>query len=113
MTAIIHFDGTLHVVIASEAKQSFTHKKRYLLKGVCEKTYKKRSFYGEILERGTLSKSDLPVITMALMRDSSTPEGFSQVSGWQRHGIFWRFSIDADIFGKLILCNIQKICILK
>ncbi|KKO19017.1 MAG: hypothetical protein BROFUL_02311 [Candidatus Brocadia fulgida] len=49
MTATMHFDGTRHVVIASEAKQSFTHKKRYLLKGVCEKTYKKRSFYGEIL----------------------------------------------------------------
>ena len=44
MTATMHFDGTLHVVIASEAKQSFTHKKRHLLKGVCEKTYKKRSF---------------------------------------------------------------------
>ncbi|KKO20469.1 MAG: hypothetical protein BROFUL_00800, partial [Candidatus Brocadia fulgida] len=27
MTATMHFDGTLHVVIASEAKQSFTHKK--------------------------------------------------------------------------------------
>ncbi|MCC6325032.1 MAG: hypothetical protein IT420_05230, partial [Candidatus Brocadia sp.] len=39
MTATMHFDGTLHVVIASEAKQSFTHKKRHLLKGVCEKTY--------------------------------------------------------------------------
>ncbi|OQY98484.1 MAG: hypothetical protein B6D35_11970 [Candidatus Brocadia sp. UTAMX2] len=45
MTAIMHFDGTLHVVAASEAKQSFTHKKRCLLKGVCGKTYKKRSFY--------------------------------------------------------------------
>ncbi|UJS19534.1 MAG: hypothetical protein L3J18_11535 [Candidatus Brocadia sp.] len=44
MTATMHFDGTLHVVIASEAKQSFTHKKRYLLKGVCEKTYKKKKF---------------------------------------------------------------------
>ncbi|KKO19229.1 MAG: hypothetical protein BROFUL_02073, partial [Candidatus Brocadia fulgida] len=43
------FDGTRHVVIASKAKQSFTHKKRYLLKGVCEKTYKKRSFYTVIL----------------------------------------------------------------
>ncbi|MCC6324543.1 MAG: hypothetical protein IT420_02660 [Candidatus Brocadia sp.] len=32
MTPTMHFDGTLHVVIASEAKQSFTHKKRYLLK---------------------------------------------------------------------------------
>ncbi|MCE7912942.1 MAG: hypothetical protein DYG84_14685 [Candidatus Brocadia sp. AMX3] len=32
------------VVIASEAKQSFTHKKRYLLKGVCEKTYRKKKF---------------------------------------------------------------------
>ncbi len=32
MTPTLHFDGTLHVVIASEAKQSFTHKKRYLLK---------------------------------------------------------------------------------
>ncbi len=42
MTATMHFDDTLHVVIASEAKQSFTHKKRYLLKGVCEKTYKKK-----------------------------------------------------------------------
>jgi hypothetical protein len=41
MTATMHFDGTRHVVIASEAKQSFTHKKRYLLKGVYEKTYKK------------------------------------------------------------------------
>ncbi|UJS20341.1 MAG: hypothetical protein L3J18_15815 [Candidatus Brocadia sp.] len=49
MTATMHFDGTRHVVIASEAKQSFTHKKRYLLKGVCEKTYKKRSFYWVIL----------------------------------------------------------------
>ncbi|KKO18627.1 MAG: hypothetical protein BROFUL_02664 [Candidatus Brocadia fulgida] len=49
MTATMHFDGTRHVVIASEAKQSFTHKKRYLLKGVCEKTYKKRSFYTVIL----------------------------------------------------------------
>ncbi|MCC6325809.1 MAG: hypothetical protein IT420_09250, partial [Candidatus Brocadia sp.] len=35
---------TLHVVIASEAKQSFTHKKRHLLKEVCEKTYKKKKF---------------------------------------------------------------------
>jgi hypothetical protein len=26
MTATMHFDGTLHVVIASEAKQSFSHK---------------------------------------------------------------------------------------
>ncbi|MBV6517452.1 MAG: hypothetical protein HCAMLNBO_00001 [Candidatus Brocadia fulgida] len=42
MTATMHFDDTLHVVIASEAKQSFTHKKRYLLKGVCEKTYKRK-----------------------------------------------------------------------
>ncbi|OQY98573.1 MAG: hypothetical protein B6D35_11775 [Candidatus Brocadia sp. UTAMX2] len=49
MTATMHFDGTLHVVIASEAKQSFTHKKRYLLKGAYEKTYKKRSFYTVIL----------------------------------------------------------------
>ncbi|MCC6326076.1 MAG: hypothetical protein L3J18_15145 [Candidatus Brocadia sp.] len=49
MTATMHFDGTRHVVIASEAKQSFTHKKRHLLKGVCEKTYKKRSFYTVIL----------------------------------------------------------------
>ncbi|MCE7910680.1 MAG: hypothetical protein DYG84_02915 [Candidatus Brocadia sp. AMX3] len=32
MTVTMHFDGTRHVVIASEAKQSFTHKKRYLLK---------------------------------------------------------------------------------
>ncbi|UJS19961.1 MAG: hypothetical protein L3J18_13785 [Candidatus Brocadia sp.] len=32
MTPTMHFDGTLHVVIASEAKQSFAHKKRYLLK---------------------------------------------------------------------------------
>ncbi|UJS19868.1 MAG: hypothetical protein L3J18_13310 [Candidatus Brocadia sp.] len=44
MTATMHFDGTLHVVIASEAKQSFTHKKRHLLKEVCEKTYKKKKF---------------------------------------------------------------------
>ncbi|KKO20834.1 MAG: hypothetical protein BROFUL_00447, partial [Candidatus Brocadia fulgida] len=49
MTATMHFDGTLHVVIASETKQSFTHKKRYLLKEVCEKTYKKRSSYTVIL----------------------------------------------------------------
>ncbi len=41
MTATMHFDGTRHVVIASEAKQSFPHKKRHILKGVCEKTYKK------------------------------------------------------------------------
>ncbi|RIJ93224.1 MAG: hypothetical protein DCC43_13220, partial [Candidatus Brocadia sp.] len=27
-----------------EAKQSFTHKKRYLLKGAYEKTYKKKKF---------------------------------------------------------------------
>ncbi|MDG5996638.1 MAG: hypothetical protein E3K33_06665 [Candidatus Brocadia sp.] len=44
MTLAMHFDGTLHVVIASEAKQSFTHKKRYLLKGVCEKTHRKKKF---------------------------------------------------------------------
>ncbi|MBV6519727.1 MAG: hypothetical protein HCAMLNBO_02621 [Candidatus Brocadia fulgida] len=44
MTVTMHFDGTLHVVIASEAKQSFTHKKRYLLKGAYEKTYKKKKF---------------------------------------------------------------------
>ncbi|UJS21757.1 MAG: hypothetical protein L3J18_05460 [Candidatus Brocadia sp.] len=44
MTATMHFDGTRHVVIASEAKQSFTHKNRYLLKVVCEKTYKKKKF---------------------------------------------------------------------
>ncbi|MCC6325706.1 MAG: hypothetical protein L3J18_09920 [Candidatus Brocadia sp.] len=44
MTATMHFDGTRHVVIASEAKQSFPHKKRHLLKGVCEKTYRKKKF---------------------------------------------------------------------
>ncbi|MCC6325211.1 MAG: hypothetical protein IT420_06165 [Candidatus Brocadia sp.] len=44
MTVTMHFDGTRHVVIASEAKQSFTHKKRYLLKGAYEKTYKKKKF---------------------------------------------------------------------
>ncbi|MCC6324833.1 MAG: hypothetical protein L3J18_17775 [Candidatus Brocadia sp.] len=44
MTATMHFDGTRHVVIASEAKQSFTHKNRCLLKVVCEKTYKKKKF---------------------------------------------------------------------
>ncbi|MCE7911730.1 MAG: hypothetical protein DYG84_08355 [Candidatus Brocadia sp. AMX3] len=36
MTATMHFE--------SEAKQSFTHKKRYLLKRVCEKTYRKKKF---------------------------------------------------------------------
>ncbi|KKO18242.1 MAG: hypothetical protein DCC43_04545 [Candidatus Brocadia sp.] len=55
MTATIHFDGTLHVVIASEAKQSFTHKKQYLLKGVCEKTYKKKRFLYSTTIRRTLS----------------------------------------------------------
>ncbi|UJS21252.1 MAG: hypothetical protein L3J18_02780 [Candidatus Brocadia sp.] len=44
MTATMHFDGTLHVVIASEAKQSFTHKNRYLLKVVCEKNLQKKKF---------------------------------------------------------------------
>ncbi|UJS19192.1 MAG: hypothetical protein L3J18_09675 [Candidatus Brocadia sp.] len=44
MTPTLHFDGTLHVVIASEAKQSFTHKKRYLMKRGLWKTYKKEKF---------------------------------------------------------------------
>ncbi|MBV6517926.1 MAG: hypothetical protein DCC43_00455 [Candidatus Brocadia sp.] len=52
MTVTMHFDGTLHVVIASEAKQSFTHKKRYLLKEAYEKTYKKKKFlYSNTIER--------------------------------------------------------------
>jgi hypothetical protein len=52
MTPAMHFDGTLHVVIASEAKQSFPHKKRYLLKGVCEKTHRKKKFlYSNTIER--------------------------------------------------------------
>ncbi|RIK02017.1 MAG: hypothetical protein DCC43_04525 [Candidatus Brocadia sp.] len=48
----MHFDGTLHVVIASEAKQSFAHKKRHRLKEVCEKTYRKKKFlYSNTIER--------------------------------------------------------------
>ncbi|OQY99201.1 MAG: hypothetical protein B6D35_09890 [Candidatus Brocadia sp. UTAMX2] len=64
MTATMHFDGTLHVVIASEAKQSFTHKKRYLLKGVCEKTYRKKKFlYSNTIKLSlTTKKSTVAVL---------------------------------------------------
>ncbi|MCC6326519.1 MAG: hypothetical protein IT420_12900 [Candidatus Brocadia sp.] len=51
MTATMHFDGTRHVVIVSEAKQSFTHKKRHLLKVVCEKPYKKKKFSYVTIQR--------------------------------------------------------------
>ncbi|RIJ94392.1 MAG: hypothetical protein DCC43_12310 [Candidatus Brocadia sp.] len=68
MTATMRFDGTLHVVIASEAKQSFTHKKRHLLKEVCEKTYhKKRHLLKEVCEKTYKKKKFLysnTIITM-------------------------------------------------
>ncbi|OQZ01362.1 MAG: hypothetical protein B6D35_03515 [Candidatus Brocadia sp. UTAMX2] len=52
MTPTMHFDGTLHVVIASEAKQSFTHKKRYLLKrGFVKNLQKKKFLYSNTIER--------------------------------------------------------------
>ncbi|MCC6325997.1 MAG: hypothetical protein IT420_10220, partial [Candidatus Brocadia sp.] len=56
--------GTRHVVIASEAKQSFTHKKRYLLKGVCEKTYRKKKFlYSNTIKLSlTTKKSTVAVL---------------------------------------------------
>ncbi len=66
MTLAMHFDGTLHVVIASEAKQSFTHKKRHLLKEVCEKTYKKKKF----LYSNTIRKREKTKMNPIVYRDT-------------------------------------------
>ncbi|MDG5996943.1 MAG: hypothetical protein E3K33_08280, partial [Candidatus Brocadia sp.] len=95
MTVTMHFDGTLHVVIASEAKQSFTHKKRYLLKGAYEKTYKKKKF----LYSNTITRAPREYILKIQNMSAKKTEAF--ICDTENKGFLMEF-IESNITKRLI-----------